>query len=72
MFVILPDDKDGLSHVASNLHHLNFKELHDKNQSIELDLQMPKFKIESKLELENVLKKVSINLLGSIVFFFLS
>ncbi|XP_034935198.1 uncharacterized protein [Chelonus insularis] len=61
MFIILPNDIDGLKNVENDFHKVNYKQLHDNKYSTEIDLQMPKFKIESKFDLQDSLMKMGIN-----------
>ncbi|XP_028982353.1 uncharacterized protein LOC107043756 [Diachasma alloeum] len=59
MFIILPDKIDGLRAIENKLDTTDLVELH-KNESFsrKIDLQLPKFKIESTLNLNPILQKM--------------
>nr|UEP64296.1 teratocyte serpin I [Cotesia flavipes] len=58
MFIILPNNVNGLSKSENSLHTLNFKNMHENKRMTEMRLYMPKFKIESTLQLQPILEKV--------------
>ncbi|XP_057318337.1 uncharacterized protein LOC130663233 [Microplitis mediator] len=59
MFIILPNQIKGLKKIESNLHEINFKDLHNR-RSMEITLLLPKFKVESRFELQNTLSKMGV------------
>lgn len=60
MLIILPNKKTGLSALESKLHTVDFGELSTKMYSQEVNVEIPKFKIEFDIELNEPLKKVSL------------
>lgn len=56
MYIILPNKVNGLQKVEANIEKVDFAQLNGMRTRIMLSL--PKFKIESKLELESALSKV--------------
>ncbi|CAD6204861.1 GSCOCG00003018001-RA-CDS [Cotesia congregata] len=61
MFVILPNQIGGLSKVEDNLDQINFASLVDHHLKTEIYLHMPKFKVESNLNLEPFLEKMEMS-----------
>lgn len=61
MFIILPNEINGLLNVESNLYKIDFGRLRGYKSSV--DLYLPKFKIESKFDLKEILEKVIIKIL---------
>ena len=59
MLIILPNTKTGLSALESKLHTINMAEVTKKLYSQEVNVEIPKFKIEFDIELNEPLKKVS-------------
>ncbi|KAK0162044.1 hypothetical protein PV327_008414 [Microctonus hyperodae] len=58
MFIICPNQINGLEKAQNNIEKIDFKQLHDQHQMTEIRLFMPKFKIESTMDLKPVLKKM--------------
>jgi serpin B len=59
MTIILPDSKIGLAELESKLHQVNLDALlGDLSQGAYVTVKMPKFKIESKLDLKEVLQNM--------------
>lgn len=58
MFIMLPNETNGLKDVEINLDKIKFEKL--RGPSHKIHLQLPKFKIESKFDLKGVLQKVFI------------
>ncbi len=63
MFIILPDSKTGLPELEKKLSEIDLaqelsKLLHFVESSNQIDIEIPKFKIENKLELNEVLEKM--------------
>ncbi|XP_053596778.1 leukocyte elastase inhibitor isoform X1 [Microplitis demolitor] len=59
MFIILPNEINGLLNVESNLYKIDFGRLRGYKSSV--DLYLPKFKIESKFDLKEILEKLGIS-----------
>lgn len=61
MFIILPNEVNGANKIEVNLHDVNFKDLHENagEHMRECELQLPRFKVESTLNLKNILTKVN-------------
>lgn len=62
MFIILPDSKTGLADLESKLHTIDIQELSKKMYKQEVNVELPKFKIEFDIELNEPLKKVRFTL----------
>lgn len=58
MFIILPNEINGLQTLEANLHKINYTQL--LGPAHKVDVWLPKFKIESKFDLKEVLQKVII------------
>ena len=59
MIIVLPNTIDGLIEVEENLENISIKELRKVSSLVPLRLFLPRFKIESTIELNDVLSKVS-------------
>lgn len=59
MFIILPDEFNGLPKIEENHDKINYTEL-SNGRKTEVELTMPKFKIESEFDLKSTLQKVII------------
>ncbi|XP_074098985.1 iris-like isoform X2 [Cotesia typhae] len=60
MFIILPTEMNGLKVCERHLHEINFKDLHRDSARIEVELRLPKFKIESEFQLKDTLVKMGV------------
>lgn len=58
MIIIVPDAVDGLSDLVKGLAKLTIKNIKENASYGTLSVLLPKFKIESTLSLENLLKQV--------------
>lgn len=58
MFVLLPQERDGLKDLAEKLKTVNLVDLADKMIEEEVMVKFPKFKVEYSTELSTTLKKV--------------
>lgn len=58
MFVILPDEVDGLDELIRNFEKVTLQKLYS-GEMWAVELLLPKFKVETKLDLESALGKVS-------------
>lgn len=58
MFIILPNEVNGLKKTENNLDKINFKQLHDNYNAVDVELSMPKFKIESTILLNSILEQM--------------
>lgn len=58
MFIILPDEVNGLSELIRNFDKVTVQKLHE-GEELNVELFLPKFKIESTIDLETPLGKVS-------------
>lgn len=58
---ILPNDVDGLPALEENVRSMNLKRILRKMKRQCVELTLPKFKIEYKIDLQNVLTRVSTN-----------
>ena len=59
MIIVLPDEIDGLIEVEKNLENISIEELRKMSSLVSLLLFLPRFKIESTIELNDVLSRVS-------------
>lgn len=59
MLIVLPNEIDGLEKVEKSLETLSLKSLRRNRFLKEVDLYLPKFRVESTIELNNVLEEVS-------------
>ncbi|XP_076634199.1 uncharacterized protein LOC143348166 [Colletes latitarsis] len=60
MIIVLPNDVNGLHELQQNLQDINITNLLDDTYEKEVELYLPKFKIESKLDLNDVLQKMGL------------
>ena len=60
MIIILPNEIDGLSDVEKKLQNTSLSNIISQGYEQEIELWLPKFKVESKLQLNDVLKEVYI------------
>lgn len=58
MIIILPNEIDGLSEVEKKLQNIRLSDILNQGYEQEIQLYLPKFKVESEIHLNNVLKKV--------------
>ena len=61
--IILPNKDDGLSALESKVNEIKFDELSRKVVFSNVILEIPKFKIEFEINMNEPLKKVSFNLI---------
>lgn len=59
MVIILPNSRTGLSKLEKTMKNLNLATIVDKLFDDEVDVDLPKFKVESEINLNDVLKNVS-------------
>ncbi|KAK0170430.1 hypothetical protein PV328_010995 [Microctonus aethiopoides] len=59
MFIIVPDEFNGLAKIEENHDKINYTEL-SNGRKTEVELTMPKFKIESEFDLKSTLQKLNI------------
>ena len=59
MMIILPNQKTGLAALESKMNEINFAEISSGLYSQEVNLELPKFKIEFDINLNEPLKKVN-------------
>ena len=60
MVIILPNEIDGLSDVQKKLQKTSLTNILSQGHEEEVNLWLPKFKMESMLKLNDVLKEVCI------------
>ncbi|XP_076623435.1 antitrypsin isoform X2 [Colletes latitarsis] len=60
MVIILPNEINGLSEVKKKLQDMNIADILNQGFTGDVQLYMPKFKIESKIELNSILKKLGL------------
>lgn len=58
MVLIVPNEIDGLKQIEEKLVRFDLNKLTENTQSAEVNLHMPKFKLEESLQLVEPLKKV--------------
>ena len=59
IIIVLPNEIDGLSEVEKKLGNITFNELRNYAHFVKVMLHLPKFRIESTIELNDVLSEVS-------------
>jgi serpin B len=57
-YIILPDSKTGLAELESKLHQVNLNEALSSLKNQYVKLEIPKFKIENKIDLKEVLQNL--------------
>ncbi|XP_017755137.1 PREDICTED: antichymotrypsin-2-like isoform X3 [Eufriesea mexicana] len=60
MVIILPNEIDGLAEVEKKLQTTSLTDILNQGFEREIQLYLPKFKIESKIELNNILQKMGL------------
>jgi len=60
MIILLPDDKDSLNNLENNFSKFKLHEISEKMSQRNIDVKLPRFKIEKSLELDKTLSNVSI------------
>ncbi|XP_015609138.1 alaserpin isoform X2 [Cephus cinctus] len=58
MVIIMPNEIEGLQRIENNIHEVDFSRLPQLGRKQEVILHLPKFKIETTMELNDLLKKV--------------
>lgn len=58
MIVILPDEIDGLDEVVRQLETINIRDIRRKGFMQYVELNLPRFKIDTTISLKSVLQKV--------------
>ncbi|KAK7078282.1 hypothetical protein SK128_018260 [Halocaridina rubra] len=58
MVFVLPDKRDGLADVEAKLAQTDFSELDNRMRDIEIEVTIPKFKLEESLDLESHLSEM--------------
>lgn len=58
MIFLLPNTRTGLTALESKLKDFDIQNIHDQFEEDEVDIQIPKFKIEFKVDLKEVLSQV--------------
>lgn len=62
MLIILPNKRTGLADLEKNLHNVDLAEISRNMYSQEVNVELPKFKIEFDIELNEPLQKVNFNI----------
>ncbi|CAI6368280.1 unnamed protein product [Macrosiphum euphorbiae] len=58
MIILLPDDKDGLNNLENNFSKFKLHEISEKMTQRNIDVKLPRFKIEKSLELDKTLSNL--------------
>lgn len=58
MFILFPTVNENVNKIEDNLHKLNINDLYDYTFEVDVELFLPRFKIEKKTNLNKVLQKV--------------
>jgi serpin B len=61
MFVVVPDEKNGLDSVVASLNDTKLEELIEKTESKHVKLQLPKFEITARYDILPILKKLGLS-----------
>jgi len=67
LVIILPKKKTGLAELEKQLATKQLKELLERSKNTEVDVYLPKFKVETTLDLEDHLSKVKSNILVALL-----
>lgn len=59
MIILLPDAKDGLKNLENNISKIKLHKLVEQMSKYDVNVKLPRFKIEQSLQLEEVLSNVS-------------
>ncbi|XP_043287050.1 serine protease inhibitor 3/4-like [Venturia canescens] len=59
MFVILPNDRNGLAFLEANFHKINLGLLRSKAKTVETNIRLPKFRITNEIELSQPLTQMN-------------
>lgn len=59
MIIVLPNSVDGLRKNANKLNEIDFKQIRQSGYKSPVKLSLPKFKIESSINLQSTLVKVN-------------
>ena len=57
MVIIIPDEIDGLKNVEGSIEKINF--FNEKPYKVEFRVYLPRFKIESSIDITELLKQVN-------------
>ncbi|CAG5093852.1 Similar to SERPINB14B: Ovalbumin-related protein Y (Gallus gallus) [Cotesia congregata] len=60
MYIIVPIQKNGLQKLEDNFHKINFTAIHNDKALYRVEFYMPKFKIETTVNLNQALKDIGI------------
>lgn len=67
MLIVLPNKKNGLSNLEQKLEHVSVKDIMSQMKDEMLEVVIPKFKIETTVQLNEILHRVrDINILRKI------
>lgn len=58
MVFVLPDERDGLASVEAKMAQMDMKQLDQRLRSVEIQVEIPKFRLEESLELVDILQQV--------------
>lgn len=61
MFIILPHDIDGISKLENKLAGVDLSKILTQLPEIEVEVSIPKFKLEETTDLNDILRQVCIN-----------
>lgn len=59
MLIVLPDEINGLQEVEQKMSEMNLDDIRRQGQQVEVELYLPKFKIESTIDLQDTLTEVN-------------
>lgn len=60
MIILLPDAKDGLKNLENNLSKIKLPKIVEQMTKYDVNVKLPRFKIEQTLQLEQILSNVSV------------
>lgn len=61
MVILLPDAKDGLKNLENNLSKIKLPEILNKMTTYNVNVKLPRFKLEQSFDLKETLSTVSVS-----------
>lgn len=60
MLIVLPDEINGLQEVEQKMSEMSLDDIRRRGSQVEVELYLPKFKIESTIDLKDTLTEVNV------------
>ncbi|XP_022218268.2 serpin B9-like isoform X2 [Drosophila obscura] len=65
MVVLLPRDSNGIDYIKRNIHEVDLQALEPSEPPVEMELSLPRFQIEYRTDVSNIIKTMGIRLIFS-------